>query len=63
MHYGVSLALDHLCFSTKSFDFLFCTSTESVSLNCKLLSKFSISKNLYAVSWVLNDTCFDQCIY
>ena len=29
----------------------------------KILRKFSISKNLYAVSWVLNDTCFDQCIY
>ena len=59
MHYGVSLALDHLCFSTKSFNFLFCRSAECVCLNCKLLSKFSISKNFYSISWVLNDTSFD----
>ena len=40
-------------------DFLFCRSAECVCLNCKLLSKFSISKNFYSISWVLNDTSFD----
>ena len=58
MRYELYQTLDHLSFSTKSLNFFFCACAECISLNCELLSKFAVSKDLNSISWILYDTFF-----
>lgn len=63
MRYGVFPALNHLCFSTKSFNFFLCACAESIYLHCKFLGKVSISQNLNAISWILDNFSFFEQLY
>ena len=41
--------LDHLCFSTKLFNFRFCALAVSIYFYVQLLCKGSVAKDLYAI--------------
>lgn len=63
MLYGVSPALDHLCFSAKGFNFFLRTCAEGIYLYGELLSQFAIPKDFNAILWILNDSLFQQSFH